>query len=98
MSKFTDYLSNLKSGDFVRITQSNGQIIDGTVISNDNEDSLLLQINTTVMIRYQSVDGISISGSAEVPAVQKNNVPNFNDVQKQAVSETDKAVVRKSSA
>ena len=98
MSKFTDYLSNLKSGDFVRITQSNGQIIDGTVISNDNEDSLLLQINTTVMIRYQSVDGISISGSAEVPAVQKNNVPNFNDVQKQAVSETDKAVVRKNSA
>ena len=60
MSMFNGFLSGLVSGDQVKITQKNGQVIVGTVTANDKDDSIMLSISTSVVMRYDAIDSISI--------------------------------------
>ena len=60
MSMFNGFLSGLASGDQVKITQKNGQVIVGTVTANDGEDSIMLSVSTSVIMRYGAIDSISV--------------------------------------
>ncbi len=60
MSMFNGFLSGLVSGDQVKITQKNGQVIVGTVTANDGQGSVMLSVSTTVVMRYDAIDSISV--------------------------------------
>ena len=89
MSNLNIFLSKLDIGDFVKITQSNGQVLEGTVISNDNQEILSLQISMTSIVRYNSIDSVSIVNSPkETLQLTSANVNNNSIVRTITQSET----------
>ena len=60
MGIFSEFLTKLNQGDYVRITQTNGQIVEGTVVENDTEGAVSLQVTMTAMIRYGAIDSLSV--------------------------------------
>ncbi len=63
MNIFEQKLSELKAGTPVRFTQSNGQVIDGIISENDGNNSLSVQISSTVTLRYSQIAGIEINNA-----------------------------------
>ena len=96
MSLFKKYLSELKPGDTVKIVQANGQTIEGTILDNDGEEALSLQISATAMIRYQAVDSVSVIGSNNnpflVPDVAKTEVSQSGQNSSALINVKDKNV------
>lgn len=57
MSLINENLSAMQVGTYVKITQRNGQVINGVVIENDGKESLALQITSTAFLRYDDISG-----------------------------------------
>ena len=60
MNQFDNYLSGLSVGEHVRITQTNGQVLEGVIVQNDGTESFQLQV-TMKMFRCRL--GIFIDGA-----------------------------------
>lgn len=60
MSFFNKKLSELKTGTQIRLTQKNGQILDGIICENDGFDAIEIQISTYAVIRYNDIVSIEI--------------------------------------
>ncbi len=67
MSILKDMLAELKPGASIRLTQENGQTIDGIVRQNDGTESLSIEISAVAVFRYQQIAGIQINGISAQP-------------------------------
>lgn len=70
MSIISDTLSSLSNGTQVKITNSNGQIIQGIIVSNDGKNSVAVQVSMTSVIKYDAISSIEIFDS-----LQRSSVP-----------------------
>ena len=57
MSLINEKLSAMQAGTSVKITQRNGQILNGVIIENDGKESLAVQITSTAFLRYEDISG-----------------------------------------
>ena len=72
MSQFNDFLSKLAPGHHIRVTLTNGQVMEGNVVQNDAEESLLIEVKMTTMVRYRAVDSLTVvDGQAQTAPVSK---------------------------
>lgn len=97
MNQFDNYLSGLSVGEHVRITQTNGQVLEGVIVQNDGTESFQLQVTMKMFVRYRAVDSLAVISASEaensgkvpsvpaaaVPAKAQENkqVPDFNPKQ-----------------
>ena len=94
MSIFNGFLSGLASGTQVKITQKNGQVIVGTVTANDGEDSIMLSVSKSVVMRYDAIDSISMLSqqgtlnSVQDTAFQQQSLKNIQPPKKQGIDVT----------
>lgn len=91
MNLIEQTLSGIKRGTSVRMTQTNGQILEGTLTGNDGCEALSIQISCVATIRYSQIAAIqTFDGTAAV-------MPVFTDVTEQTAqpavinSEQDKS-------
>ncbi len=68
MGIFSEFLTKLNKGDQVRITQTNGQIMEGVVTENDGEGAIALQVVMNAVVKYSCIDSVSLvsHGQAEI--------------------------------
>ena len=86
MGMFGKFLSELNKGDIVRLTQTNGQVLEGTVTENDGEDAISLQVVMKAIVRYSAVDSVSLISHGK--SVDIIDVVTVSDAEKiQSVSE-----------
>lgn len=95
MDIFEQKLSDIEVGTPVRLTQINGQIIEGIVAENDKSNALSVTITANVTLRYSQIAGIEqnnalgISGQAVIPTTAAVPVSVQSGEEKQ-ISEPDK--------
>ncbi len=85
MSLLKNKLSFLQPGMFVRITQSNGQTIEGIVAENDGTESLSVNIMSVATIRYDQIgviNEVSVSGTEIVPIMPTKVSVGKSDIEK----------------
>ena len=91
MGMFSKFLSELNKGDIVKITQTNGQVLEGTVMENDGEEAVSLQIVMNAVIRYSAVDSVSVISHSEVKAIQIPTVSSETAV-KEKIEKSDMGI------
>ena len=69
MGMFSKFLSELNKGDIVKITQTNGQVLEGTVTENDGEGAISLQVMMTAVVRYGCIDSVSVISHGNVQGI-----------------------------
>ena len=69
MDQFNNILSTLSVGQRIRITQTDGQSWEGTVVQNDKAEFLQLQVNMTTLVRYRAIDSLIVMDTAQGQAV-----------------------------
>lgn len=69
MNLIEQTLSSMKKGTPVRLTQTNGQTIEGTLTENDGSASLSIQISCVATIRYSQIAAIQTCGGTAVAAI-----------------------------
>lgn len=69
MNQFEAYLGALTTGQRVRVTQTNGQVWEGTIVQNDGTDALQLQVSMTTVVRYRAIDSLTIVSMTEPTVV-----------------------------
>ena len=85
MNQFDSFLGSLSGGQRVRITQTNGQVWEGTVVNNDGTDSLQLQVSMTTVVRYRAIDSLTVIAepvvaAAPVPMAASFSAPSIENV------------------
>ena len=75
MDQFNNILSTLSVGQRIRITQTDGQSWEGTVVQNDKAEFLQLQVNMTTLVRYRAIDSLIVMDTAQGQAVPVSPKP-----------------------
>ncbi len=67
MNLFEQTLADLKKGELVRITQKNGDVLEGIITENDGGSAIAVQIAVHAVIRYDQITAVSKHTAAAVP-------------------------------
>ncbi len=76
-------LSKLKVGDRVKLTQVNGQTIEGIISENDGAESFAIQICKTAILSYAQIASAEIESAAMAPqftTASENTVQNVDSI------------------
>ena len=76
MGIFSEFLTKLNKGDQVRITQTNGQIMEGVVTENDGEGAIALQVVMNAIVRYNCIDSVSLVSHGQT---ERQNIVTLNE-------------------
>ena len=63
MDKFEEKISVLRKGSPIRLTQSNGQIVEGVIAENDGESMVSVVVTTNITLRYSQIVSFEISNA-----------------------------------
>lgn len=72
MDIFEKKLSGIQIGSTVRLTQANGQVIEGIVTENDKTSTLSVTITANITLRYSQIAGIEHNNAigASIPPIE----------------------------
>ena len=89
MGMFDKFLSELHKGDIVRLTQKNGQVLEGTVTENDGDDAISLQVVMKAIVRYSAIDSVSMISHGKVSDSTDTVSVSYENSSQSAVEEKD---------